>query len=341
MKILLDAFGGDYSPSEVIKGAVEYVKQGGSSQICLVGKEDEINKEFDKNGYDRKNISILNATEVITCEESPTEAFRKKPDSSICVGLENLKSGEYGAFISAGSTGAVLTAAIFKAGRIKGVARPALATLLPNILGGQTMFLDCGANADSKPQQLVHFAVMADVYMKNVAKIENPRIGLLSNGTEEKKGNELVHSVIKALKEVKSINFIGNVEGRDILSGKCDIVVTDGFSGNVALKSTEGAVQALLSILKKNIKSSILASIGYKFFMKKAFKNTVKALDYNSHGGAVLLGVNGVVIKVHGSSKSSAFVAAIKQAEMAVKQNIGEEIALRLNDDEIKNIKFE
>ena len=341
MKILLDAFGGDNSPSEVIKGAVDYIKDGGACEICLVGKEDEINKEIDKNGYDRKGLSILNASEVITCEESPTEAFRKKPNSSICVGLENLKSGEYGAFVSAGSTGAVLTAAIFKTGRIKGVSRPALGTLLPNVLGGKTMFLDCGANADSKPQNLVHFAVMADVYMKSVNKIENPTIGLLSNGTEDKKGNELVHAVFKALKEVKSLNFIGNVEGRDILSGKCDIVVTDGFTGNVGLKATEGAIQSLLTILKQNIKSSLLAGIGYKFFMKKAFKKTMKVLDYNSQGGAVLLGVNGVVVKVHGSSKSKAFVAGIKQAEEAIKQNISEEISNRLNSEEIKSLVFE
>ena len=324
MKILLDAFGGDNSPSEVIKGAVDYINEGGNLEVCLVGMEDEINKVFLENGYSKKNISILNATEVITCEEAPTEAFRKKPNSSICVGLDALKGEDYGAFVSAGSTGALLTAAIFKAGRIKGVSRPALAPLLPNVKGGKTMLLDCGANADCKPQYLLHFAVMADVYMRLVEKIENPRIGLLSNGTEDQKGNELIHAVNPALKSVSSLNFIGNVEGRDILSGDYDIVVADGFSGNVALKSLEGAIASLLDILKTNIKKSILAIIGYKFFMKKAFKNTKKVLDYNTQGGAVFLGVNGVVVKAHGSSKAVAFKNALFQAEEAVKHNVSE-----------------
>ena len=341
MKILLDAFGGDNSPSEVIKGAIDYINKGGKLEVCLVGMEDQINKVFEENKYSKKNISILNATEVITCEESPTEAFRKKPNSSICVGLNALKEEEYGAFVSAGSTGALLTAAVFKSGRIKGVSRPALATLLPNVKGGKTMFLDCGANADCKPQNLLHFAVMADVYMKNVLKIENPRIGLLSNGTEDQKGNELIHAVNPALKSLSSINFIGNVEGRDIISGDYDIVVADGFSGNVALKSLEGAIASLLTILKGNIKKSLSAIIGYKLFMGKAFKNTKKVLDYNSQGGAVFLGVNGVVIKAHGSSKAVSFKNSLFQAEEAIKTDINAQIAERLQESEVKDYKFE
>ena len=341
MKILLDAFGGDNSPLEVIKGATEYVSEGGEAEICLVGKEEVIEKIFAENNFSKKNISIMNATEVITCEESPTEAFRKKPNSSICVGLDALKTKEYDAFVSAGSTGALLTASVFKAGRIKGVSRPALASLFPTVNGKTTMFLDCGANADCKPQNLLHFAVMADVYMKTVGNIKNPKIGLLSNGTEDKKGNELIHLVNPCLRSLDSINFVGNVEGRDILSGEYDIIVTDGFSGNVALKSLEGAISALLEIMKKNIKESLLASIGYKLFMKKAFKKTKKALDYNSQGGAVFLGVNGVVIKAHGSSKALAFKNALYQAEQAVSYNINEQIASRLADSEIADYKFE
>lgn len=341
MKILLDAFGGDNSPLEVIKGAIDYVSEGGKYEVCLVGKEEEILKIINDNKFSKKNLSILNASEVITCEESPTEAFRKKPDSSICVGLDNLKLDDYGAFVSAGSTGALLTASIFKSGRIKGVSRPALGTLFPNLNGAHTMFLDCGANVDCKPVNLVHFALMANIYMKRICGIKNPRIGLLSNGTEDKKGNELIHAVNPVLKNISGINFIGNVEGRDILSGSCDIVVADGFSGNVALKSTEGAVKCLLSILKKNIKESLSAKIGYALFMKKAFKKTAKTLDYNSHGGAVFLGVNGVVIKVHGSSTATAFKASLFQAEEAVRNNINVEIESVLNSDEIKGIKFE
>ncbi len=341
MKILLDAFGGDNSPLEVIKGAIDYIAENGKAEVCLVGKEEVINKIFEENKFSKKGISILNADEVISCEESPTEAFRKKPNSSICVGLDSLKLDGYGAFVSAGSTGALLTAAVFKAGRIKGVSRPALATLLPNLNGGKTMFLDCGANADSKPQNLLHFAIMADVYMKSVEKIENPKIALLSNGTEDKKGSELIHAVNPCLRNISSINFIGNCEGRDILSGDYDIVVADGFSGNIALKSLEGAIGAMLSVLKTNIKESKKASIGYKFFMQGAFKKTKKVLDYNAQGGAVFLGVKGVVVKTHGSSKAVAFKNSLFQAEKAVEYDISAQIENRLNESEVKDYKFE
>ena len=182
---------------------------------------------------------------------------------------------------------------------------------------------------------------MADVYMKNVAGVKNPRIGLLSNGAEDQKGNELTKTVNSALRSLKSINFIGNIEGRDILSGECDIVVTDGFSGNVALKSIEGAASTLLSVLKTNIKKSFMAVIGYKFFMKKAFKNTLKIMNYKDREGAVFLGVNGVIVKAHGSSKAPAFVHAIRQAEKAASTDINSEIATRLQADEIKELVFE
>ncbi len=340
MKILLDAFGGDNAPEEVVKAATEYVRGGGKADICLVGKQEVINKLLDDCGFEKSPaITVMNATEVITCEESPTEAFKKKPDSTISVAMNALKTGEYGAFVSAGSTGALLTAAVLKAGRIKGVSRPALATMMPTVTG-ECLFLDCGANADCKPINLVHFAVMADVYMKKVKKVENARIGLLCNGTEDKKGSELTHAVFAALKQIPSLNFIGNVEGRDILSGACDIVVTDGFSGNVALKSIEGAVNIMLHFLKRNIKESASAKFGY-LFMKKAFKKTMKTLDYNSRGGAVFLGVNGVIAKSHGSSRSKSFVGTLYQAECALENDINAEIEARINSDEIKGIKFE
>ncbi len=341
MKILVDAFGGDNSPLEVIKGAVKYVEEGGASEVCLVGKQDVIENLFTENNFSKKNITVMNADEVITCEEAPTEAFRKKPNSSICVGLDAMRKEDYDAFVSAGSTGAVLTAGVFKTGRVKGVSRPALGTLMPTVSGGQVLFLDCGANADCKPVNLVHFAIMADVYMKNVAGIENPRIGLLSNGAEDQKGNELIKTVNGALRSLKSINFIGNVEGRDIMSGVCDIVVTDGFSGNVALKSIEGAANTILGVLKTNIKKSLMAMIGFKFFMKKAFKNTLKVMNYKDREGAVFLGVNGVIVKAHGSSKAPAFVHAIRQAEKAASTDINTEIASRLQAEEIKELIFE
>ncbi|MBR6737777.1 MAG: phosphate acyltransferase PlsX [Clostridia bacterium] len=340
MKILLDAFGGDNSPLEVIKGAVEYIAEGGACEVCLVGMEDVINKIFEENGYSKKNISIMNATEIITCHEAPTTAFKQKPDSTITVGLKALKTGEYDAFVSAGSTGALLTAGVLLTGRIKGVSRPALGTLLPTIKGNPTLFMDCGANADCKPQNLVHFALMADIYMRRIGGVKNPRIGLLCNGTEDQKGNELTHATFKALKQIKTINFAGNIEGRDILTGEYDVVVTDGFSGNVAVKSIEGAANAIIAILKENIMSSFKAKMGF-LLMKKAFKKTMKQMDYNSRSGAVFLGVNGTICKTHGSSKSPAFKATLFQAEQAIKEDIREEIFEVLNREDIKSLTFD
>lgn len=340
MKILLDAFGGDNSPVEIIKGAVDYVKEGGMAEVCLVGKEDVIKQIIKENGYSDKNLSFLNATEVITCEEAPTEAFKKKPDSSITVGMKALKTGEYGAFVSAGSTGAVLTAGVLVAGRLKGVKRPGMGTIMPTVKGNPTFFMDCGANAECKPEFLVQFAIIGDVYMKKVYGVKNPRIGLLCNGTEEEKGNAFTHSVYNALKQVEGINFIGNVEGRDIVSGACDVVVTDGFSGNVAVKSIEGAAKVIMAVLKRNVMASLKAKIGF-LFMKKAFKKTVKEIDYNNRGGAVFLGVNGVICKAHGSSKAPAIKASLFQAETAVKNDIKSEIIARLTDEKLSLIKYE
>ncbi len=340
MKILLDAFGGDNSPSEIIKGAVNYVNEGGQAEICLVGKEDVVKQIIEENGYSTKNLTFMNATEVITCEEAPTDAFKKKPDSSITVGMKALKTGEYGAFVSAGSTGAVLTAGVLVAGRLKGVKRPGLGTIMPSISGKPTFFMDCGANAECKPEYIVQFAIMGDAYMRKIYGVENPKIGLLCNGTEEEKGSPLTHSVFKALKQVEGINFIGNVEGRDILAGDCDVIVTDGFSGNVAIKSIEGAAKCIMAELKKNILASFKAKLGF-LLMKKAFKKTLKVMDYNKRGGALFLGVNGVVCKAHGSSNATAITAALFQAETAVKHDIKAEISARLTDEKLSLIKYE
>lgn len=341
MKILVDAFGGDFCPFEAVKGAVEYVEQGGNAEITLVGMEDEINKVFEENNFSKKNISIINATQVITCEEAPTDAFKNKQDSSMMVGIKNLKSGEYDALVSSGSTGALLTGAVLKIGRLKGVSRPALGTLLPTVKGGKVMFLDCGANVDCKPINLVHFAIMANVYMKNVEGIDNPRIALLSNGAEDQKGDELTKTVNEMLRKIPEINFVGNAEGCDILSGDFDAIITDGFSGNIAIKSLEGTAGAILSVLKKNIMESLKAKIGFQFFLKKAFKKTLKQLDYNSMGGAVFLGVNGVIAKSHGSSKSKTFVGTLFQAEKAVQNNINADIVEGVNLDSVKSLKVE
>ena len=200
--------------------------------------------------------------------------------------------------------------------------------------------MDCGANADCKPQNLVHFALMADIYMRRIHGVKHPKIGLLCNGTEDQKGNELTHATFNALKQINTINFAGNIEGRDILTGEYDIVITDGFSGNVAVKSIEGAANAILAILKKNIMASFRAKIGF-LFMKKAFKKMMKELDYNNRSGAVFLGVNGTICKTHGSSKAPAFKATLFQAERAVKEDIRDEIFEVLNREDIKAISFE
>lgn len=314
MKIIIDAYGGDNSPVEIVKGAIDAINERDGFDIVLVGKQDGINAILQNETYDKARVTVENATEVITCEESPTEAIRAKKDSSIVKAVKILKEDENAkAFVSAGSTGAVLTASVILSRRIKGVIRPALAPLLPNLAGGQTMLLDCGANVDCKANWLVQFAVMGSVYMREVLGVKNPRVALLCNGTEDEKGCALTLETFKLLKAEKSINFVGNMEARDILSGDYDVVVADGFSGNVALKSTEGATKVILSYLKAGISSSFSAKIGY-LFMKKCFSDLKNKIDYNKKGGAVLLGMEKTVVKAHGSSKAEAFKNAVLQA---------------------------
>ncbi len=314
MKIIIDAYGGDHSPQQIVTGAIEAINAQNGFDIVLVGKEDGINAILQDLTYDKTRVFIENATEVIGCDESPTEAIRVKKDSSIVKSVKILKEDENAkAFVSAGSTGAVLTASVILSRRIKGVIRPALAPLLPNLAGGQTMLLDCGANVDCKANWLVQFAVMGSTYMKEVCGIKNPRVALLSNGTEDEKGCALSLETFALLKDDKRINFVGNMEAREILSGEYDVVVADGFSGNVALKSIEGAVNVILTNLKAEIKASKSAKIGY-LFMRKAFKKLKNKIDYNKRGGAVLLGMEKTVVKAHGSSKAEAFKNAVLQA---------------------------
>ena len=314
MKIIIDAYGGDNSPQEIVKGAIDALKEKDGFDIVLVGKEDGINAVLQTLEYDKTRVFVENATEVIGCDESPTEAIRAKKDSSIVKSVKILKEDENAtAFVSAGSTGAVLTASVILSRRIKGVIRPALAPLLPNLAGGQTMLLDCGANVDCKANWLVQFAVMGTVYMREVCGVANPKVALLSNGTEDEKGCALSLETFALLKEDKRINFVGNMEARDILSGEYDVVVADGFNGNIALKATEGAVNVILTNLKAEIKASKSAKIGY-LFMKKAFRQLKNQLDYNKRGGAVLLGMEKTVVKAHGASKAEAFKNAVIQA---------------------------
>lgn len=330
MKIIIDAYGGDHSPEEIVKGSIDALNEKDGFDIVLVGKQDGINAILQTLTYDKARVCVENATEVIGCDESPTEAIRVKKDSSIVKCVRLLKEDENAkAFVSAGSTGAVLTASVILSRRIKGVIRPALAPLLPNQKGGQTMLLDCGANVDCKANWLVQFAVMGSVYMQEVCGVANPKVALLSNGTEDEKGCALTLEAFDLLKADGRINFVGNMEARDVLSGEYDVVVADGFSGNVALKATEGAVAAILANLKAEIKASKSAKIGY-LFMKKAFKNLKGKLDYNKKGGAVLLGMEKTVVKAHGSSKAEAFKNAVLQAYNNSALNISGKIEAKL-----------
>ena len=331
MRILVDAFGGDHAPDEVIAGTLLALSENQSLNVALVGDQEIIKERLnviDKNSAEKyaDRISIIHASEVITCEEEPTVAIRRKPDSSICVAFKELKEVEdAGAFVSAGSTGAVLVGATLKLGRIAGVNRPALCPVMPTRIEGKNiLLLDSGANADCKSINLCQFAQMGSVFAKTLG-VENPTVALLSNGTEDEKGNMLIHETLPLLKEMKEINFVGNVEARDILSGKYDVIVADGFSGNVALKSLEGAITTVLSMIKEGIYSSFKGKLGGAL-LKGTFRDLREKLDYNSKEGALFLGVKKPVIKPHGSSKR----IAIKNAILQAKRYVDADLCLKL-----------
>ncbi|WP_027340538.1 phosphate acyltransferase PlsX [Halonatronum saccharophilum] len=315
MKIVVDAMGGDHAPYEIVKGAIE-ASGDIDGRIILVGQEDKVNKELEKYSYEEGKIEVVHASEIIGMDESPARALRKKKDSSIVVGSKLVKKGEADAFVSAGSTGAVMASALLKIGRIKGVARPAIATVFPT-LKGETLVLDAGANVDSKPEHMVQHALMAHIYASELLGKKNPKLGLLSVGEEEKKGNELTKEVHKILKKIEDINFVGNAEGRDIFTGEFDIILCDGFVGNVVLKTTEGLADALFKIIKREIKANWLGKLG-GLLLKPAFKRVAKKMDYTEYGGAPLLGIDGVTIISHGSSNAKAIKNAIKNAQKAI-----------------------
>lgn len=335
MKIIVDAFGGDNSPREVIKGAALALEAKPDLKIILSGGEAAIKEELSLYSYDAARIEILDAPEIIGNDEAPVDAVRKKKNSSIVAGVGALNSDpEAGAFVSAGSTGAVLTAAVLLTKRIGGVIRPALAPELPTVNGGSVLLIDCGANADCKAANLVQFAIMGSAYKKVVSGIQNPRVGLLSNGTEDKKGNELNREAFPLLKENSKINFIGNLEARDILTGEYDVVVSDGFSGNIALKASEGTAGAMFGLIKENIeKGGLRAKLGY-LLLKPALKNVKRVLDYNEKGGAMLLGLTKAVVKCHGNSKANAVKAAILQAAGIAERGLTASIEKALSDND-------
>ena len=323
MKILLDAMGGDNAPDANIKGAVNAINKV-KAEVVLIGKEDVIrNKIKEFYGKELEEISdrlkIKNATETIEMEDTPTLAIKHKKDSSMVVGFNMLKKEEGDVFISAGNSGALLAGATLLVGRIKGIDRPALAGILPSYKS-QSLLMDCGSNTNCKPINLLQFAQMSSIYLKNTYGIENPKIGLLNIGTEETKGNELVKESYKLLKEKSeelNINFVGNVEGRDAFSGKIDAIVADGFTGNVFLKTTEGLGKLVKKSLTESMTKNLLAKI-LAVPSLPAIKRFSKTMDYKSYGGALFLGVKKPVVKAHGSSDELLFEYTIIQAEKFV-----------------------
>ena len=323
MKIILDAMGGDNAPDANIKGAINAINKI-KAEVILVGKEEIIRskiKEFTGKEIEEvsNRLKIKNATETIEMEDTPTLAIKHKKDSSMVVGFKMLKEGEGDVFISAGNSGALLTGATLIVGRIKGIDRPALAGILP-AYKSQLLLIDAGSNTNCKPINLLQFAQMSSIYLTNTYGIKNPAIGLLNIGTEETKGNELVRESYKLLKEKSeelNINFVGNVEGRDAFSGKIDAIVTDGFTGNVFLKTTEG----LGKFVKRTLTESFMANLGAKIsylIAHKPIKSLSKAMDYKSYGGALFLGVKKPVVKAHGSSDALLFEYTLIQAEKFV-----------------------
>ncbi|MBU3195553.1 phosphate acyltransferase PlsX [Clostridium algidicarnis] len=324
MKIAVDGMGGDNSPRIVVEGSIQALKEFEDLQIIITGKQDEINKELSKYEYDKNKITVVNATEVIDTNDHPVMAIRRKKDSSLVKALNLVKNNEADAIISAGSTGAFMAGSLFIVGRINGIDRPAIAPIMPG-KNGKFMVVDCGANVDCKPNNLVQFAHMGKIYFENVLGVKNPSIGLVNIGVEEEKGNELTKATYKLLKN-EAINFVGNIEPRDVPLGNTDIVVCDGFVGNTILKMYEGVSSSIFDVLKSEIMSSTRTKIG-GFLLKPIFKEFKTKFDYKEYGGAAFIGVKGICIKAHGSSDGKALKNAIKQAILFYDNKIIEKIS--------------
>ncbi|QDR80420.1 phosphate acyltransferase PlsX [Sporomusa termitida] len=324
MKVAVDAMGGDYAPDEIVLGALQAAKEYTEEniEIVLVGDQAQITQSLDRLGdWQNFNIRIHHASEVIDTHESPGAAVRKKKDASVVVATGLVKQGQCDVAICAGSTGAAVAAALLGLGRIKGIERPAIATPMPN-LTGTTVLVDSGAQVDSKPKHLVQNAIMGAIYAEYVLNIPRPRVGLLNIGEEESKGNEQVLATYPLLQQLSTVNFIGNVEGRDIPRGSVDVVVCDGFVGNIVLKLGEGMAGAILQLVKDSIKSSGFWTKMASMFVLPALRGLKKKLDYAEYGGAPLLGVNGGFIICHGSSRAKAIKNAIRVAKEFTEQDV-------------------
>lgn len=333
VKVAVDAMGGDNAPAEIIKGAVEAVQESSRVKVYLVGKEDVMKNELAGYTYPEEQITLVPANEVIETAEPPVMAIRKKKDSSLVKALYLVKDGTCDAYVSAGSSGATLVGGQVIVGRIKGVERPPLAPLIPTE-NGCALLVDCGANVDARPSHLVQFAKMGSIYMENIVGIRNPRVAIVNIGAEEEKGNALVKETFPLLKNCPDINFIGSVEARDIPAGAADVVVCEAFVGNVILKTYEGVGATLISKVKEGMMTSLRSKIG-ALLVKPALKQTLKAFDLEQYGGAPMLGLKGLVVKTHGSSKSIEIKNSILQCITFTEQKISEKIRQMLQTDGI------
>lgn len=324
-RIVIDAMGGDFAPQQQVLGAVAALNKDSDLYIILVGDETQIKEVLSTCKYDEKRIEIVHTTEVIGMEEVPTKAVKTKKDSSAVVAFRLLKEDKADALVTSGSTGAVLTAGVLLLGRLKGVSRPALCPLIPNHKGTKTFLCDCGANLECKPINLVHFAMMATAYAQAAYGIENPSVGLLNNGTEDHKGLLLQQETNQMLKELDCINYAGNVEGRDLMFGEVDIMVADGFTGNIAMKSVEGCGKAVSKMIKKEFKRNIFTKLR-ALMCGDILKRIKKDIDYEGMGGAMFLGLKKTIVKGHGNSKARGFSICIEQAANAVRGNMIEKI---------------
>jgi glycerol-3-phosphate acyltransferase PlsX len=328
VNVAVDAMGGDNAPGEIIKGAVFALNECKNVKVHLTGDRERIEKELIGHTYDPSRLALVHATEVIDTSEPPVMAIRKKKDSSIVIGLQMVKDGVCDAFISAGSTGAVLVGGQVLVGRIKGIKRPPLAPLIPTEKGA-ALLIDCGANVDARPEHLLQFAQIGAIYMEHVVGVKNPKVGIVNNGAEEEKGNALVKETFPLLKNCPGIHFIGSIEARDIPSGKADVIVCEAFVGNVILKLYEGVGATLISLVKKGMMATVRSKIG-ALLVKPALKETLKAFDTEEYGGAPLLGLNGLVVKTHGSAKAAEIKNAVLQCVQFTEQRINEKIRTQL-----------
>ena len=331
IKVAVDAMGGDYAPQEPVKGVVEALREKPELYVYLVGQEDVLKKDLDKYTYPKERLEVVHASEIIETGEPPVHAIQKKKDSSLVKALRMVRSKEASAFVSCGSTGAVLVGGQVLVGKSNGVERAPLAPLIPTATG-VSLLIDCGANVDARSSHLVQFARMGSIYMEYVMGVKNPKVGLVNIGAEEEKGNALVKETYPLLKECKDINFIGNVEARDIPKGVCDVVVCEAFVGNVILKLYEGVGATLISKVKAGMMSTLRSKIG-ALLVKPALKETLKSFDASEYGGAPLLGLKGLVVKAHGSSKANEIKNSLIQCITFSKEDICGKIQENMKQD--------